>query len=53
MFRIRDCQVVLLTNRGKEVKGWQQPAPYVDEYGETDQGFKFKFKKILIKKIIF
>ncbi|GMT01121.1 hypothetical protein PENTCL1PPCAC_23295, partial [Pristionchus entomophagus] len=35
--RIRDCYIVLLTNR---VRGCIRAAPYVDEFGEVDQGFR-------------
>ena len=35
--RIRDCQIILLT---ANKRGCLRPAPYVDEFGETDQGFK-------------
>ncbi|KAI1713887.1 ATP-dependent clp protease adaptor protein clpS domain-containing protein [Ditylenchus destructor] len=35
--RIRDCQIVLLTT---SKRGCQRPAPYVDEFGETDPGFR-------------
>ncbi|VDO99734.1 unnamed protein product [Soboliphyme baturini] len=36
-FSIRDCQIVLLYQL---YRGCFLPAPYVDEYGETDQGFR-------------
>ncbi|KAF8367324.1 ubr-1 [Pristionchus pacificus] len=35
--RIRDCYIVLLTNR---LRGCIRAAPYVDEFGEVDQGFR-------------
>jgi len=35
--RIRECQAVFLAHRRK---GSFYAAPYVDEYGETDQGFR-------------
>ncbi|VIO97030.1 Zinc finger in N-recognin family protein [Brugia malayi] len=35
--RIRDCQVVLLTSRDR---GCLLPAPYIDDYGEADPGFR-------------
>uniref|UniRef100_A0A158Q8Z9 E3 ubiquitin-protein ligase n=1 Tax=Elaeophora elaphi TaxID=1147741 RepID=A0A158Q8Z9_9BILA len=35
--RIRDSQIVLLTSRER---GCLLPAPYVDDYGETDPGFR-------------
>ncbi|VBB31014.1 unnamed protein product [Acanthocheilonema viteae] len=35
--RIRDSQIVLLTSRER---GCLLPAPYVDDYGETDSGFR-------------
>lgn len=35
--RIRDCQIILLTTRAR---GCFLPAPYVDEFGETDFGFR-------------
>ncbi|XP_074600637.1 ubr1 ubiquitin ligase isoform X2 [Brevipalpus obovatus] len=33
--RIRDCKILLLAGRSK---GCYMPPPYIDEYGETDQG---------------
>merc|ERR1719427_445788 len=33
--RIRDCEVVLMHNHSK---GLFLPAPYLDEYGESDRG---------------
>lgn len=36
-FRIRDCQVILLL---ASLRGAYLNAPYVDEYGETDFGFR-------------
>ncbi|XP_022244280.1 E3 ubiquitin-protein ligase UBR2-like isoform X1 [Limulus polyphemus] len=33
--RIRDCKILLLVGK---TKGCYMPPPYVDEYGETDQG---------------
>ncbi|KAJ1361782.1 hypothetical protein KIN20_021119 [Parelaphostrongylus tenuis] len=35
--RIRDCAVVLMTTRNR---GCFRAAPYVDEFGEADQGFR-------------
>ncbi|TKR63505.1 hypothetical protein L596_027324 [Steinernema carpocapsae] len=35
--RLRDSQILLLANRHR---GILRPAPYVDEFGETDPGFK-------------
>lgn len=35
--RIRDCNLVFLTT-GK--RGCHKPAPFVDEFGETDPGFR-------------
>lgn len=35
--RIRECQVVLLSKK----RGTYKPAPYVDEFGETDTGFRY------------
>uniref|UniRef100_A0A0N5AYI4 E3 ubiquitin-protein ligase n=1 Tax=Syphacia muris TaxID=451379 RepID=A0A0N5AYI4_9BILA len=35
--RVRDCQIILLTTRAR---GCFLPAPYVDEFGETDFGFR-------------
>ncbi|VDL78322.1 unnamed protein product [Nippostrongylus brasiliensis] len=34
---IRDCAIVLMTTRNR---GCFRPAPYVDEFGEADQGFR-------------
>ncbi len=36
-FRVRDCQVLLLSSR---TKGCFFAPPYLDDYGETDQGLK-------------
>ncbi|ULU11742.1 hypothetical protein L3Y34_015265 [Caenorhabditis briggsae] len=35
--RVRDCSLVLMTTRKR---GCFRPAPYVDEFGEVDQGFR-------------
>lgn len=35
--RIRECNLVLLT---ASKRGCHKAAPYVDEFGETDQGFR-------------
>uniref|UniRef100_A0A1I7TK99 E3 ubiquitin-protein ligase n=1 Tax=Caenorhabditis tropicalis TaxID=1561998 RepID=A0A1I7TK99_9PELO len=35
--RVRDCSLVLMTTRQR---GCFRPAPYVDEFGEVDQGFR-------------
>ncbi|XP_050407008.2 E3 ubiquitin-protein ligase UBR2 isoform X1 [Patella vulgata] len=35
--RVRDCQVLLLSGR---IKGCFIPPPYLDDYGETDQGLR-------------
>ena len=35
--RVRDCEIVLMYNRSK---GSFLPSPYLDEYGETDRGFR-------------
>ncbi|ERE70842.1 E3 ubiquitin-protein ligase [Cricetulus griseus] len=36
-FRIRECRVVLVEGKAR---GCAYPAPYLDEYGETDPGLK-------------
>ncbi|OXB63359.1 hypothetical protein ASZ78_001935 [Callipepla squamata] len=36
--RIRECKVVLIEGK---TRGCLYPAPYLDEYGETDPGLKF------------
>lgn len=36
-FRVRECQVLLLTGKSK---GCFVPPPYFDSYGETDQGLR-------------
>ncbi|KAJ7403188.1 hypothetical protein BTVI_80135 [Pitangus sulphuratus] len=36
-FRIRECKVVLIEGK---TRGCLYPAPYLDEYGETDPGLK-------------
>ncbi|KAL3116459.1 hypothetical protein niasHT_006906 [Heterodera trifolii] len=40
--RIRECQIVclLVTNGGELTRGCFKAAPYVDEFGETDPGFR-------------
>lgn len=38
--RVRECQIVLLAG----TKGCFIPAPYVDSYGETDQGLRYGIK---------
>jgi E3 ubiquitin-protein ligase UBR2 len=43
--RVAECQVLLLDLHVKkgddiQVRGYFIPAPYLDEYGETDQGLK-------------
>lgn len=35
--RIRECKVVLIEGK---TRGCLYPAPYLDEYGETDPGLK-------------
>ncbi|CAL1548723.1 unnamed protein product, partial [Lymnaea stagnalis] len=35
--RVRECQVLLLSNK---IRGCFLPAPYLDMYGETDQGLR-------------
>uniref|UniRef100_A0AC34GFJ1 E3 ubiquitin-protein ligase n=1 Tax=Panagrolaimus sp. ES5 TaxID=591445 RepID=A0AC34GFJ1_9BILA len=35
--RMRDCQIIMLTSRKR---GAYKAAPYVDSYGETDNGFR-------------
>lgn len=35
--RLRKCEVILLTDLKR---GLIMPAPYVDDYGETDEGLK-------------
>jgi E3 ubiquitin-protein ligase UBR2 len=35
--RIRDCQIIMLTSRKR---GSYKAAPYCDQFGETDNGFK-------------
>ena len=35
--RIRDCQIIMLTSRKR---GAYKAAPYVDQFGETDSGFR-------------
>ncbi|XP_048585826.1 E3 ubiquitin-protein ligase UBR2 isoform X2 [Nematostella vectensis] len=35
--RVRECQILLMANR---TKGSFYPAPYLDTYGETDQGLR-------------
>lgn len=31
--RVRECEIVLLANA---IRGCKYPAPYLDDYGETD-----------------
>jgi len=35
--RVRDCQLVMMSSFAR---GCNKPAPYVDEFGETDPGFR-------------
>ncbi|KAF7638113.1 E3 ubiquitin-protein ligase [Meloidogyne graminicola] len=39
--RIRECQIFFLYIAGESVRGCFKSAPYVDEFGETDPGFRF------------
>jgi hypothetical protein len=41
-FRVRECQIVLLAG----TKGCFIPAPYVDSYGETDQGLRLEIRPV-------
>jgi len=43
--RVRQCQVVLLAGKSK---GCFIPAPYVDDYGETDITLRFVLLLVLI-----
>lgn len=51
--RVAECQVLLLhlNMSGEEfqIRGCFVPAPYLDDYGETDQGLRYR---ILFKKIV-
>uniref|UniRef100_A0A1I8B9X3 E3 ubiquitin-protein ligase n=1 Tax=Meloidogyne hapla TaxID=6305 RepID=A0A1I8B9X3_MELHA len=38
--RIRECQIFFLYIAGESVRGCFKNAPYVDEFGETDPGFR-------------
>ena len=38
IFRVRECQILLLAGR---TKGCFVPPPYLDSYGETDQGLRY------------
>ena len=37
IFRVRDCQIILLAGK---TKGCFVHPPYIDDYGETDQGLR-------------
>ncbi|EPY76666.1 hypothetical protein CB1_001402047 [Camelus ferus] len=41
--RVRECQVLFLAGK---TKGCFYSPPYLDDYGETDQGLRERFKKI-------
>ncbi len=46
--RITECQILLLHlningNDDIQVRGCLKPAPYIDDYGETDQGLMYVF----------
>jgi len=43
--RVRQCQVVLLAGKSK---GCFIPAPYVDDYGETDITLRFVLLLVLV-----
>jgi len=36
--RVKECQILLLNG---QTKGCFLPPPYLDDYGETDQGLKY------------
>lgn len=46
IFSIRDCYIVLLTNR---MRGCIRAAPYVDEFGEVDQGFRWGYGRLRVR----
>ena len=53
--RVSECQVLQLhlnisSREDFQVRGCFSPAPYLDNYGETDQGLRFVFrnKKIML-----
>lgn len=37
-YRVRECQILLLFGK---TKGCFFPSPYLDDYGETDQGLRY------------
>lgn len=43
--RVKECSLLLLNiihdGRGNKARGALMPAPYLDEYGETDQNLRF------------
>lgn len=44
--RVKECQILLLNG---QTKGCFQPPPYLDDYGETDQGLKYDFSLTVIR----
>lgn len=47
--KVSECQVILLNinysdSSDLDVKGCYLPAPYLDDYGETDQGLRYIIK---------
>ena len=43
--RVRDCQILLLSGKAK---GCFLPAPYLDSYGESDQGLRSVFGPLCV-----
>ena len=37
MYRVRECKIIMLSGR---TRGCFVSPPYLDQYGETDQGLK-------------
>jgi len=47
--RVKECQILLLNGH---TKGCFLPAPYLDNYGETDQGLKWVLNFSLIVSLV-
>lgn len=55
--RVAECQVLLMqlninNQDDMQVRGCFVPAPYLDDYGETDQGLRFKNKPIFYSSFL-
>ena len=53
--RVKECSLLLLNiihnGRNNRTRGTLLPAPYVDDYGETDQNLRFAFDSCLLANL--